>query len=237
MQLLERDVSHRFSKMRLEHLSESCSTFMLYLGLDTQLDLGHHTFFFADDYRSEMERVFRRGELGDDFSLYVCNPVGTDSSVAPPGHSSLYALVLVPNTTAGIDWEQEGPRLREKVLAALGRHVGGTISPHVRAERLLTPSEWETQYQISHGAVFGPAHRISQLLAFRLPNQLPSPSNVFLTGGGTSPGSGLPTILESARIAARLLCERHGVPFPPSRPLPEPKVWGKSPAHRAEANR
>ncbi len=32
-------------------------------------------------------------------------------------------------------------------------------------------------------------------------------------GGGTHPGSGLPTIYESGRIAANLICRRHGVAF------------------------
>jgi phytoene desaturase len=225
VRLLDQDVSLRFSKARLEHLRESCSTFMLYLGLDTQLPLRHHTFLFAHDYRAEMDRVFHRGELADDLSLYVCNPAQIDPSLAPPGHSPLYLLALVPNTRADIDWELEAPRMRARILAVLQRHTGVELEPHIRAQKIVTPSEWERQYQVSHGAVFGPAHSIDQLLAFRLPNQLPHPRNVFLTGGGTNPGSGLPTILESARLVTRLLCERHRVPFPASRPLPEPMTW------------
>ncbi|MBK7864697.1 MAG: hypothetical protein IPJ65_40075 [Archangiaceae bacterium] len=52
------------------------------------------------------------------------------------------------------------------------------------------------------------------------PPALPWPENAYLAGGATSPGSGLPTILESGRIAARLICERNGLPFPAPRPLP-----------------
>jgi phytoene desaturase len=223
--LLDRDVSLRFSRSRLEHLNESCSTFMLYLGLDTRLPLVHHTFFFADDYQAEMERVFRDGTLGDDISVYACNPVVTDPGVAPEGHSSLYLLALVPNAGADIDWDREDAVMRARVLAAMRDWTGVDLEPHIRAESRVTPAEWQRRYNILHGAVFGPAHNITQLLAFRLPNRLPSPDNVFLTGGGTSPGSGLPTILESARIATRLVCERHGMEFPPSRPLPAPTTW------------
>jgi phytoene desaturase len=42
----------------------------------------------------------------------------------------------------------------------------------------------------------------------------------YLVGGGTHPGSGLPTIYESARISSNLLCKKHGVPFPPVPALP-----------------
>jgi phytoene desaturase len=207
---------------------------MLYLGLDTQLPLRHHTFFFADDYRSEMERVFGRGELVDDLSLYVCNPVGTDPAVAPEGHSALYLLALAPNTRSAIDWDSEAPRMRARVLDTLRRRTGVDVAAHVRAEHQVTPQDWESGFAISHGAVFGPTHEIGQLLAFRLPHRLPEPENVFLTGAGTSPGSGIPTILESARIATRLLCQEHGVAFPESEPLPEPSTWVR-PRSAAEA--
>jgi phytoene desaturase len=52
--------------------------------------------------------------------------------------------------------------------------------------------------------------------------------NVYLVGGGTHPGSGLPVIFEGARITARLVVEdlerrRAGeaLPAPVSRPLGE----------------
>jgi phytoene desaturase len=223
--LLDEDVSFRFRRSHLEHLRESCSTWMLYLGLDTLLPLRHHTFFFASDYRAEMDRVFREGTLGDDLSLYVCNPSVSDATLAPRGHSSLYVLALVPNTAAPIDWAREQARMRDLVMRSLERRTGLAIERHVTVERTIAPTDWETDFDVSHGAVFGPTHNIGQLLAFRLPNQLPSPHNVYLAGGGTNPGSGLPTILESGRIVARLLCEQNGVAFPDSLPLPEPATW------------
>jgi phytoene desaturase len=223
--LLEDDISFRFRKPHLEHLRESCSTFMMYMGLDTTLDLRHHTFFFADDYEAEMTRLFRDNTLGDDLSVYVCNPSVTDPTVAPAGHSALYLLALAPNTRAPIDWDHECPVMRSRVLSALRRRTGIDVEPHIRAERIITPAEWESRYHISHGAVFGPVHSVTQLLALRLPNRLPSPSNVYITGAGTNPGSGVPTILESARIASRLLCESRGISFPAPRPLPPPLTW------------
>lgn len=226
--LFDEDLSARFSRENLAQLDESCSTYMLYLGLDAQLPIGHHTFFFAEDYRAEMDRLFRTAELGEDFSFYVCNPSASDATMAPEGHTALYVLTLVPNTRAAIDWSVMGPPMRQRVITALERRIGRRIAPHVRAVHHLAPTDWAEHYGVSHGAVFGPSHRIGQLLAFRLPNQLPMHRNVFLTGGGTHPGSGLPTILESARIAARLVCEGHGVPFPAPKPLPEPTTWVRS---------
>ena len=39
--------------------------------------------------------------------------------------------------------------------------------------------------------------------------------NCYLVGGGTHPGSGLPTIYESARISSNLICRKYGIPFTP----------------------
>jgi phytoene desaturase len=40
--------------------------------------------------------------------------------------------------------------------------------------------------------------------------------NLWMVGGGTHPGSGLPVIFLSSEITARLLCEQEGVPDPMS---------------------
>jgi len=58
------------------------------------------------------------------------------------------------------------------------------------------------------------SHSWSQLLYLRPHNQFEEFSNCYLVGGGTHPGSGLPTIFESARISSNLICEKYGIPYP-----------------------
>jgi phytoene desaturase len=53
------------------------------------------------------------------------------------------------------------------------------------------------------------------MLYFRPHNEFEELRNCYLVGGGTHPGSGLPTIYESGRITANLLSRRYGVPFNP----------------------
>ena len=57
------------------------------------------------------------------------------------------------------------------------------------------------------GATFNLAHNLGQMLHLRPRNRFEDIGGVYLTGGGTHPGSGLPTIFESARIASRLCAE------------------------------
>ena len=60
------------------------------------------------------------------------------------------------------------------------------------------------------GATFNLAHNLTQMLYFRPHNRFGR--NVYLVGGGTHPGSGLPVIYEGARITTRLLLEDRGAP-------------------------
>jgi len=52
------------------------------------------------------------------------------------------------------------------------------------------------------------------MLYFRPHNKFELFDNTYLVGGGTHPGSGLPTIFESARISSNLICDKYGVPHP-----------------------
>ena len=51
------------------------------------------------------------------------------------------------------------------------------------------------------------SHTLGQMLHCRPRNRFEDLENVYLVGGGTHPGSGLPVIFESARISARLLLD------------------------------
>jgi phytoene desaturase len=51
------------------------------------------------------------------------------------------------------------------------------------------------------------------MLYWRPHNRFEELNNCYLVGGGTHPGSGLPTIYESARISANLICKKHSVNF------------------------
>lgn len=206
-------VLKKYSPEKVDKLEYSCSTFMLYLGLDTIYDLPHHTIFFARDYKKNISNIFTAKVLSEDFSFYVRNASVTDPTLAPPGHSSVYVLVPVPNMTAKIDWTQQQSALRDRVIAAMEKRGGMTdLRQHIREEIVFTPQTWQDM-NIQFGATFNLAHSLNQMLYFRPHNKFEELDNCYLVGGGTHPGSGLPTIYESARIAANLISRKYGVEF------------------------
>ncbi len=75
----------------------------------------------------------------------------------------------------------------------------------------MTPQDWERDLQVFRGATFNLAHNIRQMLHWRPRNRFEDLDGVYLVGGGTHPGSGLPVIFESARITSRLLTEDLGI--------------------------
>lgn len=219
--LVDDGVLRKYSAPRLERKRFSCSAFMLYLGLDRRYDHPHHSFVFARDCRKNMDDIYHAAELSDDVSIYLCNPSVTDPSLAPEGHSALYVLVPVPNLQSGVDWETSRGPFRDRVLQIIASRTPLTdVAEHIREEVVVTPADWARELNVHHGAVFNLAHLLGQLLWFRPHNEFEELRRCYLVGGGTNPGSGMPTIYESGRIASDLICRKHGVAIEPAWPLP-----------------
>ena len=71
----------------------------------------------------------------------------------------------------------------------------------------ITPADWESKVDIYRGATFNLSHSFAQMLHLRPQNRFEEFDGLYLVGGGTHPGSGLPVIFESARISSKLALE------------------------------
>ncbi len=202
----------RWTDRKIAKKRFSCSTFMLYLGVQGRYPgLAHHTICMAKDYARNLDEIERLHVLSEDPSFYVQNACVSDPSLAPPGHSTLYVLLPVSHQHANIDWASEKARYRAVALRQLAKLGLGDVESRIRFERIVTPADWEQSYEIHQGATFNLAHSLRQMLHLRPRNRFEDLEGVYLVGGGTHPGSGLPVIYESARITSRLLLEDWGV--------------------------
>lgn len=196
----------RWSDARIARKRFSCSTFMLYLGIEGVYgDLPHHNIHISRDYEANLNEIEQLHVLSDDPSFYVQNACVTDPSLAPDGHSALYVLVPVTHQHDNVDWSAESDRFRELTLDRLSAIGLADIRSRIRVEHRITPDDWENDYAIYRGATFNMAHNLGQMLHQRPHNRFEELDGVYLTGGGTHPGSGLPVIYESSRISSRLL--------------------------------
>jgi len=190
----------------------SCSTFMLYLGIEGRYDdVPHHTIYLSENYRDNLADIESRRVLSADPSLYVQNAGVTDPTLAPRGMSTLYVLVPVTHRHPNVDWRREAPRFREVALDQLDRVGIHGVRDRIRYEKMITPDDWQDGYEIYRGATFNLSHDLGQMLHMRPHNRFEDLQGMYLVGGGTHPGSGLPVIYSSAQITSNLLLQDMGI--------------------------
>jgi phytoene desaturase len=194
------------TRLKLATAHYSMGLFVLYFGtIGTYSEVAHHTIWMGPRYRELLEDIFHRQVLADDFSLYLHRPTATDPSFAPPGCDSFYVLCPVPNLQAKVDWEIEGPRLRDRIVAALDRTILPGLTESITADFYKTPEDFRSDYLSVHGAGFSVAPLFRQSAWFRFHNRAEGIKNLYLTGAGTHPGAGMPGVLCSAKVVDALI--------------------------------
>jgi phytoene desaturase len=206
--LVPNRLRRKWTDERIASKRFSCSTFMMYLGIEGLYeDVAHHTIYLAKDYRQNLRDIENSHCLSDDPSFYVQNACVTDTTLAPKGMSTLYVLLPVTHEHPNVDWQKEEGRFRELALQQIEKIGIRDVTRRIRFEKRLTPCTWSSEFALHQGATFSMAHSLSQMLHLRPHNRFEDLESVYLVGGGTHPGSGLPVIFESARITSRLLLE------------------------------
>lgn len=222
-----------YAAARTKKLSKArftSSGYMLYWGLKRKASgLAHHNVFFGNGYQQSFADLFTRRRVPDDVSFYVNAPTRTDPSLAPQGHDALYVLVPVPHRHPSIDWRVEGPRVRAKVLARLAAEGYPDLERDLVAERIVTPDDWETQLNLKHGSAFGLAQNLFQVGPFRPKVYDAELKDLYYCGASVQPGTGIPTVMVSARLAVEAIAARSVRQVAPESGLGEP---GAAPAPR-----
>lgn len=202
--LLPTSARGRYTDNKLGQMQFSCSTFMLYLGINRRYeDLPHHQIYLSDNIR-RLERPWVDDSALDetDPPFYVCNPTIIDPSNAPAGHSTLFVLVPIPNTSYAVEWDIKQKSYTDFILKRL--HLLGyhNIEQHIVTQSCYTAQSWLDDYHVHLGAVFNLSHNLSQLGPFRPPIRSENIAGLYWIGGAVHPGSGLLTILEASRSAS-----------------------------------
>jgi phytoene desaturase len=195
-------------------LRPTMSCLLLYLGLDRTFDeLLHHTLLVGTGYRRFISDVTRAGRLPSTYSTYVHAPARTEPGMAPPGGDSLAVLLPVPNMRAGIDWDREGDRVRDAVLADAESTFGlRGLRDAVVTEHRMAPPDFARDLGAVDGNAFAIEPTLHQSASLRPANRDPRLRGLYLVGGGTHPGAGIPGVLLGAQITAGLVQEDMGAP-------------------------
>jgi phytoene desaturase len=194
------------------------SGFVLLLGVRGDFpQLAHHTVFFSDDYPREFRQLFRDRVPLDRPTVYVCCPSGSVPRDAPPGQSALFVMANAPAGAPADAWDDAagyGDLLIER-LEACGLE---DLARRIVLRREFTPRDFEREYGAPGGTIYGAVSHGQRAVLGRQPNRDPAIPNLYFAGGSAHPGGGVPIVLLSGRIVARLvLSDFHGIAAPGSR--------------------
>lgn len=204
LRLVPESLRPTWKNSKLGRTKFSCSTYMLYLGVKGEVDSPHHVIYFSSDYEQNLKDITNNYRLSPDPSFYLQNACVTDPGLAPPGCSALYCLIPVPHLHPNLDWRSEAPKLRKVAFEQMAKLGLKDLESRIVVEHQYTPDDWEAM-EILRGATFSMAHTLDQMLFLRPQNRYQDLDGVYLVGGSTHPGSGLPVIYSSARITCRAL--------------------------------
>jgi phytoene desaturase len=189
---------------RVRRASRSTSGFVLCIGMEgTTPGLAHHNIAFSADSRSEFAAL-ERGEPASDPTLYLCVSSVSDSTQAPDGCENWFVLVNVPSGSH-LNWAAEGPRYQRTVLSTMARH-GWEVADRARFVDAITPADLASRYRAPGGAIYGASSNGSRS-AFVRPGNVGARRGLYLVGGSSHPGGGLPLVASSARIVADLIAD------------------------------
>ncbi|HET6531069.1 MAG TPA: phytoene desaturase family protein [Actinoplanes sp.] len=194
---------------RLAGLADrSLAGFVLLLGVrgDTPA-LAHHTVFFPRHYDAEFDAVFGdpgrgvRARPPDDPAVFVTRAV--DDAVHPPGTEAWFVLVNAPPHGTGwnaVNWRRPGlaEAYRDHILAVLAAR-GLDVRNRLLFAEVRTPADLADDTGAPGGAIYGTAGGL-----LRPANRGPV-DGLYLVGGSTHPGGGLPMVTLSARIVAEAI--------------------------------
>lgn len=171
--------------------------------------VAHHNVWFPEDYDAEFDAIFgRRPHPVSDPAIYACVP--DDPAMRPDAeHESWFVLVNAPRHDPtgrhGIDWTAPGlsESYADAILAALAAR-GTDIRDRVMWREIHTPADLERTVRAPGGSIYGSSSNGARAAFSRPANASPIPG-LFLVGGSSHPGGGLPLVGMGAEIVADLV--------------------------------
>ena len=184
------------------------SAFLMYMGVEGDVgELAHHTLVLPSDWDPHFEQIFDDPAWPDDPAYYLCVPSKTDDTVAPEGHSNLFALVpIAPGLEDGPETRE---RYREKLLADIADNTGVDLRDRIVFEETFAVSDFAERYNSLDGTALGLAHTLRQTALLRPSNRSSAVDGLYFTGGFTTPGIGVPMCLISGQHSAEALIDDH----------------------------
>ena len=192
----------------IDRTDPSLAGFVLLLALRGRTPgLQHHNVWFPEDYDAEFDAIFGRAPRPvEDPAIYVCSP--DDPQMRPDSdHESWFVLINAPrhDPAGGVDWTSPGlaEGYAQRILDLLAQR-GVDVRDRVLWHEWRSPADLERTARAPGGSIYGTASNGPRAAFARPTNASPIPG-LFLVGGSSHPGGGLPLVGMGAEITASLV--------------------------------
>jgi 1-hydroxycarotenoid 3,4-desaturase len=159
-------------------------------------DLAHHNVFFRADPKPEFDAL-DRGASAPDPTLYVCAQDRGQSAV--PGALERLEIIANAPPLQGTAEKEDFHQCQTRTFQTLAR-FGLTFTPTPEAAALTTPAGFARLFPASDGSLYGQSPH-GMTAAFDRPTARTAVRGLYLAGGGTHPGAGVPMAALSGRHA------------------------------------
>ena len=165
-------------------------------------ELDYHTVFFSDAYKAEFETVFDTRQAPATPTIYICAQDRIGNQI-PEARERLLILINAPaDGDRGFD---ERANAAERYDAALSHLQTYGLDIDASAPSKLTgPHGFNALFPGTGGALYGQANH-GPFATFERPGARSKIGNLYLAGGSTHPGAGVPMATLSGCLAAEAL--------------------------------
>ncbi|MCY4005449.1 MAG: phytoene desaturase family protein [Rhodobacteraceae bacterium] len=165
-------------------------------------ELIHHNVFFAADPISEFSDL-AVGRIPREPTIYVCAQDRGSGLQRPSGTERFEIILNAPALSGAFIHRGEKDQCRKRTFSQLAKY-GLTFQPIPSTQSLTTPTDFDTLFPGSAGALYGqsPAGITAGL---RRPRARTAIRGLYLAGGGTHPGAGVPMSALSGKHAAAMI--------------------------------
>ena len=192
---------------QLRKATPSFSGFVMLLAIKGRTpDISHHNVWFPSDYNAEFDAVFK-GRPATDPTIYACVP--DDPLMRPDAdHESWFVLINAPRHGHGkneFDWSQTdfANNYADRMVELLAER-GTDLRSRILWRELITPADLEARTRAPGGSIYGTSSNGMRAAFLRPANTSPI-EGLYLVGGSSHPGGGLPLVGMSAEIVAETI--------------------------------